>query len=73
MPVDTEGGHLKTFQKTGKPIVLIDRKIKGVVCDSVLVDNEQAASDALRLLYEKVIGISGSSAVRRKSPQRRNE
>lgn len=62
MPVDTEGGHLKTFQKTGKPIVLIDRKIKGVVCDSVLVDNEQAASDALRLLYEKGhrnIGIIG--------------
>lgn len=62
MPVDTEGGHLKTFQKTGKPIVLIDRKIQGVVCDSVLVDNEQAASDALRLLYEKGhrnIGIIG--------------
>lgn len=62
MPVDTEGGHLKTFQKTGKPIVLIDRKIKGVVCDSVLVDNEQAASDALKLLYEKGhrnIGIIG--------------
>ena len=31
MPVDTEGGHLKAFQKTGKPIVLIDRKIQGVV------------------------------------------
>ena len=62
MPVDTEGGHLKTFQKTGKPIVLIDRKIQGVVCDSVLVDNEQAASDALKLLYEKGhrnIGIIG--------------
>lgn len=62
MPVDTEGGHLKAFQKTGKPIVLIDRKIQGVVCDSVLVDNEQAASDALKLLYEKGhrnIGIIG--------------
>ena len=73
MPVDTEGGHLKAFQKTGKPIVLIDRKIQGVVCDSVLVDNEQAASDALKLFMKKAIGISGSSAVRRKSPQRRNE
>ena len=62
MPVDTEGGHLKDFQKTGKPIVLIDRKIQGVVCDSVLVDNEQAAADALKLLYEKGhrnIGIIG--------------
>lgn len=64
MPVDTEGGHLKDFQKTGKPIVLIDRKIQGVVCDSVLVDNEQAAADALKLLYEKGhrnIGIIGGS------------
>ena len=62
MPVDTEGGHLKDFQKTGKPIVLIDRKIQGVVCDSVLVDNEQAAADALKLLYKKGhrnIGIIG--------------
>lgn len=62
MPVDTEGKHLKAFQKTGKPIVLIDRKIQGVSCDSVLVDNEQAAMDAVRLLYEKGhrnIGIIG--------------
>lgn len=53
MPVDTEGGHLKRFQKTGKPIVLIDRKIQGVSCDSVLVDNESAAVDAVRLLCKK--------------------
>lgn len=62
MPVDAEGGHLKDFQKTGKPIVLIDRKIQGVSCDSVLVDNEQAAIDAVRLLYEnghRNIGIIG--------------
>ena len=38
MPVDIKGEHLKTFQKTGKPIILIDRRIKGVECDSVLVD-----------------------------------
>lgn len=62
MPVDAEGGHLKAFQKTGKPIVLIDRKIQGVSCDSVLVDNEQAAADAVKLLYEnghRNIGIIG--------------
>ena len=29
MPVDEEGNHLKKFQRTGKPIVLIDRKIQG--------------------------------------------
>lgn len=62
MPVDAEGDHLKAFQKTGKPIVLIDRKIQGVSCDSVLVDNEQAAVDAVKLLYEnghRNIGIIG--------------
>lgn len=52
MPVDTEGGHLKAFQKAGKPIVLIDRKIQAVECDSVLVDNEQSSEEAFRLLYE---------------------
>ena len=35
MPVDTEGCHLKKFLKTGKPVVLIDRKIQGAACDSV--------------------------------------
>ena len=43
MPVDTEGGHLRKFLKTGRPVVLIDRKIQGAGCDSVLVDNEKAA------------------------------
>ena len=46
MPVDETGAHLKRFQKTGKPIVLIDRKIQGIPCDSVLVDNKKAAEDA---------------------------
>ena len=62
MPVDAEGTHLKQFQKTGKPIVLIDRKIQDLSCDSVLVDNEKAAEDAIELVYEKghrEIGIIG--------------
>lgn len=62
MPVDAEGTHLKQFQKTGKPIVLIDRKIQDLSCDSVLVDNEKAAEDAIELFYEKghrEIGIIG--------------
>ena len=53
MPVDEEGNHLKKFQRTGKPIVLIDRKIQGISCDSVLVDNEKAAEDAVRAVYRK--------------------
>ncbi len=62
MPVDITGSHLCDFQKTGKPIVLIDRRITGVECDSVLVDNEKAARDAVELLLEnghRNIGIIG--------------
>ena len=62
MPVDETGAHLKRFQKTGKPIVLIDRKIPGIPCDSVLVDNKKAAEDAMQLFIEKghrKIGIIG--------------
>ena len=62
MPVDETGAHLKKFQKTGKPIVLIDRKIQGILCDSVLVDNKKAAEDAMQLFIEKghkKIGIIG--------------
>lgn len=62
MPVSEDGTHLKRFQKTGKPIVLIDRKIQGICCDSVLVDNEQAAEEAMRYFLKrghKKIGIIG--------------
>lgn len=52
MPVDAEGNHLKKFQKTGKPIVLIDRRIRELSCDSVLVDNEKAAEDAMRVFFQ---------------------
>lgn len=62
MPVDVTGAHLKAFQKTGRPIVLIDRRIQGMSCDSVLVDNHEAAGKAVTLLLEnghKNIGIIG--------------
>lgn len=62
MPVDTEGGHLRKFLKTGRPVVLIDRKIQGAGCDSVLVDNEKAAEDAMDLFFangHRTIGIIG--------------
>lgn len=52
MPVDVSGTHLKAFDRTGKPIVIIDRKIQGLSCDSVLVDNERAAEDAVDFLME---------------------
>ena len=62
MTVDAEGSHLKKFQKTGKPIVLIDRRIRELSCDSVLVDNEKAAEDAMRVFFQaghRKIGIIG--------------
>ena len=62
MPVDEEGNHLKRFQKMVKPIVLIDRKIQGIDCDSVLVDNKKAAEDAVRYFIgrgHRNIGIIG--------------
>lgn len=62
MPVDEEGKHLRRFQKTGKPIVLIDRKIQGISCDSVLVDNQKAAEDAVQCFIKnghRNIGIIG--------------
>ncbi len=52
MPVDTEGNNLEGFRKLGKPILLIDRKVQGLTCDSVLVDNRRAAEDAVSLLIE---------------------
>lgn len=62
MPVDVTGSHLEAFQNTGKPIVLIDRRIQGLECDSVLIDNQKAARDAVELLIKnghRQIGMIG--------------
>lgn len=62
MPVDSAGSHLKAFQRTGRPIVLIDRMIQGISCDCVLVDNEQAVENAVEFFFSKghrKIGIIG--------------
>ncbi len=50
MPVNTDGSHLESFQKTKKPIVLLDRKINALQCDCVLVDNLTAAKNAVQML-----------------------
>lgn len=52
MPVDRTGEHLKGFLETGKPLVLIDRKIEGLSCGSVLVDNQDAAYQAVRHMLD---------------------
>lgn len=50
MPVDETGSHLEEFRRSGKPVVLIDRKIKNLNCDSVFVDNRTASREAVQLL-----------------------
>ena len=50
MPSGKQGKYLNKFIRAGKPVVLIDRKIKGIECDCVLVDNEGAARDAVERL-----------------------
>lgn len=53
IPVDPTGKNLGKFRKSGKPIVLIDRQIDSLDCDSVCVDNRGAICEAVRLLTEK--------------------
>lgn len=62
MPVDSSGAHLKKFLKTGRPVILLDRKIRDMECDSVLVDNCEAACHAVEKLLEnghRKIGFLG--------------
>ncbi len=62
MPVNADGSHLSSFSSSKKPIILIDRKISGVDCDYVLVDNISAVKNAVWKLIEnghKKIGIIG--------------
>ncbi len=52
MPVDTTGVHLKQFASDRKPIVVIDRKLSEIDCDSILVDNRDAAKKAVNILIK---------------------
>lgn len=51
-PVTQNGRHLRRFFDEGKPVVLIDRKIDGISCDCVIVDNIDAVRKAVRALAE---------------------
>lgn len=60
MPSGNEGKSLHIFEEAGIPVVLIDRKVDGIECDCVLVDNRGAATDAVNRLIKaghKRIGI----------------
>ena len=60
IPSGERGICLQTFIQSNKPVVLIDRKMKNMNCDCVLVDNSGAAKDAVSRLIRaghKKIGI----------------
>lgn len=44
--------HILALVRDGMPLVLIDRLVRNVACDSVTVDNEAGAWDAVRHLVE---------------------
>lgn len=47
IPVTSDGSHLLPVLKKGKPVVLVDRIINGLECDTVVVDNTNAAKRAV--------------------------
>ena len=67
IPTGKSGACLQNVMKTGKPIVMIDRRIRSVHCDTVLVDNQGAAEDAIRRLiaagHRRIGMIAGEQEV----------
>ncbi|NQT66972.1 MAG: LacI family DNA-binding transcriptional regulator [Actinobacteria bacterium] len=63
MPTQRNIPYIKRLLKDNRKIVLIDRLIKGIKCDSVLVDNEIGAYKAVKFLvdngYRKIATIAG--------------
>ena len=60
--VNTDGQHLQIFADNQKPILLIDRKIKELNCESILVDNLAAIKESVEYLIERghrEIGLIG--------------
>ena len=53
MPTGAEKKVFDRFRKSGRPVVLIDRRMENGDCDCVLVDNEGAAQNAVKQLMKK--------------------
>lgn len=47
-----DGRHLSEAQSTGVPVVLLDRRVRGVTADRVYSDNRSGAAAAMRRLVE---------------------
>lgn len=67
MPTGRSDPGFRRFIRAGKPVVMIDRKMQDVSCDSILVDNKGAASDAVKRLlkagHRKIGMIAGPEDV----------
>lgn len=67
MPTGAEKKVFQRFKRSGKPIVLIDRRMEDGDCDCVLVDNEGAAYNAVNYLvkkgHQKIGMITGPAGV----------
>jgi len=48
----TDNRHIRQVIRDGMPLVLIDRLAEGINCDSVLVDNESGAREAVDYLVD---------------------
>lgn len=53
IPTARSAGYLQAAAERGVPVVLIDREFEDYAYDSVLVDNRQAAREAVQLLIGK--------------------
>lgn len=49
---DRDNGHLGALIAEGMPLVVIDREVRDLACDSVTVDNEGGAREAVRYLID---------------------
>lgn len=67
IPVDESGANLKKFERTGKPIVLIDRVTDTLNCDTVCTKNMEALCQAVEKLidagHERIGMIAGPSHI----------
>jgi LacI family transcriptional regulator len=63
----TDGAHLAALAPHGIPIVLLDRLVDGLVADTVMVDNDTAAFDAIAHLtalgHRRIALITGSETL----------
>lgn len=52
MPSDTQGKNLAAFSRSGKPVVLIDRRTGDIPCDCILADTRRASKEAVLQLLQ---------------------